>query len=131
MKGNQLSVLIVDDEKDAVDLLVYLVRDVAGIRITGTALDTCEAKKIMSIEVPDLVFLDIEMPNETGFDFAEELLKSKQCPAIVFVTAYNHYEKQARKYQPFDFLTKPINRQRLENTIRRFENQQKAERASK
>jgi two-component SAPR family response regulator len=129
VKGNQLSVLIVDDEKDAVDLLAYLINDVDGIRISGTALNTCDAKKLIKTEVPDLIFLDIEMPIQTGFDFAEELLKCRHCPAIVFVTAYNHYEEESRKYQPFDFLTKPISRKRLENTIRRFENQKNAERA--
>lgn len=102
-----LRVLIVDDEIASVKSLEILLRQFCKqVEIVGIARSVEEALALTIKLKPNLIFLDIEMPSGTGFDFIE---RSICCNfEIVFVTAHNNYAVQAFKYSAVDYLLKPV-----------------------
>nr|WP_294938267.1 LytTR family DNA-binding domain-containing protein [uncultured Flavobacterium sp.] len=112
--------IIVDDEPINVsNLKALLAQYCTEIEVVATALNAGEARKIIHEYKPDVVFLDIEMPNENGFD----LLKSLENPQfdVVFVTAYDVYGIMAIKFSALDYLLKPINISELKITVERIQ----------
>lgn len=114
-----IKALIVDDEQHCIDRVVKLLSDFdSKIEIVGTcntvkdALDT--AKKLQ----PDLVFLDIEIHNETGFDFLEQL--GIYDFNVIFTTAFDNYAIKAFKYSASDYLLKPIDKDDFIDAIHRL-----------
>jgi len=111
-----MKALIVDDEKFCRNNLKILLSDycpeVAEIEI---ASDANEARKKMSTYNPDILFLDIMMPRENGFDLLESI--SNKPKSIVFTTAHNEYALQAIKAQALDYLEKPINIDDLQDAV--------------
>ena len=82
-----------------------------GIEIIGTASSSDEALKLINNSEPDLVFLDIEMPKKTGFEFINDLGVFHF--SLVFVTAYNQYAIKAFDLSAIDYLLKPVPIERL------------------
>ena len=80
-----ISILIVDDEKPAREELEYLLKEIPDISISGIAKDGPEALLLAEKLIPDLVFLDIRMPEMNGFEVAEKLQINKQVPGIIFM----------------------------------------------
>ena len=115
-----ISVLIIDDEEDAVQLLSHLLRDIPGVRVVGTASNASDALSLIRQLRSDMVFLDIEMPDRSGFDVLQKLRSDGIEPTVVFITAYLQYQREAERFKVFDFLLKPISRIRLEKTIYRY-----------
>ncbi len=118
MESKKIRTLIVDDEQEGRDLLFNLLKNREEIEI----IDCCEnaIKALVSItsNLPDLVFLDIQMPLKNGFELLEDLEKLKIThPEIVFVTAYDQYALRAIQNSAFDFLLKPIDINELKNKI--------------
>ena len=74
--------------------------------------------------MPDIVFLDVEMPKKSGFDVVHEVRKQNINPTFIFVTGYNQYAIKAIHNAAFDYLLKPIDIDELKNTINRFYNLQ-------
>ncbi|NOU50577.1 response regulator transcription factor [Pseudoalteromonas sp. JBTF-M23] len=114
----RLKTLLVDDETSALEGLNIRLRNVGDIEIIGEATSVDGALKILEEKTPDLIFLDIEMPEKSGF----ELLKHFQpdnYPAIIFVTAYHQYAIKAFEVRALDYLLKPIRQERLEEAIQR------------
>ena len=120
MANEFIKTVLVDDEKDAIDLLAQLLQDFPEIRVVGTAFDSRDAYKLILNEEPDLVFLDIQLPRETGLDLAEKLKDLTQCPAIIFVTAYDQYAISAIKQAALDYILKPVDRTKLKEAITRY-----------
>lgn len=113
-----MKVLIVDDERLARKELLDLLKPYEQLEIIGEASSADEALEIISSELPDLVFLDIQMPEKDGFEFLREL---DSVPfEVVFVTAYDEYALQAFQVSAFDYLLKPIDEERLQNTVSRL-----------
>ncbi len=125
----KIKTLIVDDYTDAIDNIKSLLSKNTDIEITGEAISVKEAIKTMLICRPDLVFLDIEMPELSGFDLINELLKLKfDLPGFIFTTGHIHYAIDALRNNAVDFLLKPIDPSELSKAIFRYKktvNQQK------
>ena len=118
----KIKVLIVDDESAARNYLESIVKTYDNIGVVDTAASVDEAISCITHSLPDLVFLDVQMPVKSGFDLLDELkLLNIDYPEFVFVTAYNEFALKALKCSAFDFLLKPIDFDELEKTIRKFQ----------
>ena len=109
--------LIVDDEPLARSLLAEQLAELGGVEVTGFASNGFEALKRCEELVPDLVFLDIQMPKLSGFEVLE--LLGESAPAIVFVTAYDEFALKAFEVHAVDYLLKPVEPERLAEAIAR------------
>ena len=113
----RISALIVDDEELARKNLEFLLKDdCPSVDVIGTAANAREAKKFVQANKIDLMFLDIEMPNGSGFELLESL-EDEINFKIIFITAYHEYALKAFKYSAVDYLLKPINIDELQALI--------------
>ncbi len=102
-----LKAIIVDDEEFARSSLFFLLQqNCPDIEITGIARSVAEAKDILTNHAVDLIFLDIAMPGENGFELIPDA--QKQHAAVIFTTAYDQYALKAIKANALDYLLKPI-----------------------
>lgn len=103
-----LRAVLVDDESNNIANLKFLLEhDCAGVEIAGTAANATEARTIIAAVNPDVVFLDISMPGENGFELLESLPDRKF--QVIFVTAHSEYAMQAIKASAVDYVLKPVN----------------------
>lgn len=109
--------VIIDDEQAARDRLQRLLASYEDIEIIAHAGDGERGAAIVNELRPDIVFLDIEMPELTGLEAARLF---EYHPVIVFVTAFNQYAVQAFEAESIDYLLKPVTLERLEKTIQRI-----------
>lgn len=112
--------IIVDDEQHCIDRLQYLIKETPNVKLLTTCNTIEDAFTKIEALQPDLVFLDIEIHNKTGFDLLK-LFKSINFE-VVFVTAFEHYAIKAFKFSAFDYLLKPVDSNDFNNAIKRFEN---------
>jgi two-component system LytT family response regulator len=110
--------LIVDDKWLVRSELRYMLKPYVNIEIIGEAENGREATQLIQDEKPDVIFLDIHLPDDSGFDLVERL---KPDCKIVFISAYNKFLTEAKKYRPIEFLLKPINAKKLSKTIEKLE----------
>jgi two-component system, LytTR family, response regulator len=113
-----LKALIVEDEPIARDLLQSMLAGLAGVEVVGVAGNVTEAVSVIAEQQPDVVFLDIEIGDGTGFDVIEAL-DPESVPAIVFVTAYDEYAVRAFEVMALDYLMKPFDEARLDKCLER------------
>jgi two-component system LytT family response regulator len=107
-----LNVLIVDDEKANRNTLKKLLNEYCpSVNIIGETSSVEESLEFLKTHKPDVVFLDVEMPNGTGFDFIRRAGKIDF--KIIFVTAHSHYAIKAIKFSAFDYLLKPVDTDEL------------------
>jgi len=116
--SESLRVLLVDDEPLARAKLRRLLADEAGVEVVGEASSAEEARAAVRDGRPDLLFLDIQMPGEDGFDLVESL-DGPRPPAVVFVTAYDEHALRAFEVHALDYLLKPFDRERLRIALER------------
>lgn len=109
--------IIVDDERLAREELKGLLQEYKDIEIIGEYKNAIEAKEAIEKEAPDLVFMDIQMPGETGLQLLE---KMSSPPRTVFVTAYDEYAIKAFELNAYDYLMKPIDPERLAEVHKRL-----------
>ena len=119
-----MKALIVDDERLARVELKRLLQPFKEINVVGEAVNVEDALEKITQLSPDLVFLDIQMPGKSGFDLLEEL---DSVPTVVFTTAYDEYALKAFEYNAMDYLLKPIEPKRLEDTVKRLIEKSKRE----
>ena len=110
--------LIIDDERLARKELTKLLEDFPEIEILGEAANADEAFELINSLNPDLLFLDIQMPGKTGFELLEML---DSVPKVIFTTAYDEYALKAFEVNALDYLLKPIQLDRLNETIAKLE----------
>lgn len=127
-----IQTLIVDDERLARQELIALLKAHPEIHIVGEAENVDEALEKIDKLQPQLLFLDIQMPEKNGFDLLEELVES---PSVIFCTAYDEYALKAFESNALDYILKPVNPDRLKEAIAKVsvqisdkENLQKASR---
>ena len=120
MVNSKIRTIIVDDESRAIDLLKNLLKDYPEIEIIATANDFDSGYHAVLKHEPELLFLDIQMPQKSGIELAKTLMHSCLQPTIVFVTAYDQYAIEALKQAAYDYILKPINRIELKETILRY-----------
>jgi two-component system LytT family response regulator len=110
--------LIVDDERLARKELITLLSHHENVEIVGEAINVDDAKEKIQNLNPDVVFLDIQMPQKTGFDLLEEL---DHVPNVIFTTAYDEYALKAFQVNALDYLLKPIEPERLSEALTRLQ----------
>ena len=115
-----LSALVIDDELFAREELMELLEESGEINVIGQANNAIEGLKKINQLKPDVVFLDIQMPQITGIEMLS-MLDPETMPKVVFVTAYDQYALQAFEDNAFDYLLKPIEIARLNKTIQRLQ----------
>ena len=112
-----MKALIIDDERLARTELIRLLEPYKEIEIVGEAINAEDAHNKISELSPDVIFLDIQMPGKSGFDLLEELDK---VPKVVFTTAYDEYALKAFEFNALDYLLKPIEPARLEESVKKL-----------
>lgn len=113
----KLSVYILDDEPDAISRIQFLLKKYDLFRIIGTECSPVRAIPIIKSNRPDVLFIDIEMPEFSGFDVLEKIIDESYKPLVIFVTAYDKYAIRAIKKSAFDYLLKPIDRDEMDALI--------------
>ncbi len=113
-----LRVLLVDDEPLALRRLVTLFEDIDEVQIVGTASNGGDAEAQIASLHPDLVMLDISMPQKSGLRVATDLPQDAR-PEIVFVTAFEQYAPDAFDVEAADYLLKPVRFDRLRRAVER------------
>ncbi|KJY83716.1 response regulator [Vibrio galatheae] len=114
-----LSALVIDDELFAREELTELLEETGHIEVLGQASNAIEGLKKINQLKPDVVFLDIQMPQITGIELLA-MLDPDTMPKVVFVTAYDEFAVQAFEDNAFDYLLKPVDTCRLEKTVKRL-----------
>jgi two-component system, LytTR family, response regulator len=114
-----LRVLLADDEAPARRKLIRFLEEHADIEIVGQAANGIDAVDLIDLTTPDVVFLDIHMPDLDGLGVAEAILARERPPRIVFVTAHDRYAVKAFEVSALDYLLKPYDRDRFERALER------------
>ncbi|MFN3917804.1 MAG: LytR/AlgR family response regulator transcription factor [Flavobacteriales bacterium] len=109
-----MKTIVVDDERLARKELINLLAEYPQIEVVAECSNAEEAKKAITAFHPELIFLDIQMPEKTGFELLEEL---DSTPEVIFVTAYDEYALKAFEVNALDYLLKPIQSERLKEAI--------------
>jgi len=117
--------IIIDDEIEACDRLQSLLEKIPNISvITAETKVETGIKKVIAYS-PDIVFLDVEMPKENGFEVVKEIRAKNVFPTFIFVSGYNQYAIKAIRSAAFDYLLKPVDIDELNETVVRYCNAQK------
>jgi len=120
-----MKAVIIDDERLAREEIKKLLAPYPEIQIVGEAANADSAIEIIKQLNPDVLFLDIQMPGKSGFDLLEEI---SGVPDIVFVTAYDEYAIRAFEVNALDYLLKPVQANRLAETVKKILNKDSSER---
>ena len=107
--------IVIDDERLARQELKNLLQSFDNIQIVAESGKPEEALDLIERENPDLIFLDIQMPGMTGFELLDEL--EGKAPEVIFVTAYDEYALKAFEVNALDYLMKPVEESRLQESI--------------
>lgn len=118
-----LTALVIDDEQLAREELTELLHATKKVEVIEQASNAIEGLKKINALKPDVIFLDIQMPQVTGIELLA-MLDPDTMPMVVFVTAFDQYAVQAFEDNAFDYLLKPIEINRLEKTVCRLVKQQ-------
>jgi two-component system LytT family response regulator len=113
-----MKALLVDDERLARNELRRLIAAFPEIEVVGEASQTKLAREQMAALKPDLLFLDVQMPGETGIEFLESL--EPPIPSVIFTTAYDEFAVKAFELNALDYLLKPVDPVRLAAAIDRI-----------
>lgn len=116
-----LKVVIIDDESHGIDSIkMFLNGHYPMCEILGTADSVESAVRLLSSATPDLVFMDIQLPDGSGFDILKKITKRNF--DVIFVTAYNQYAIKAFKYSAIDYLLKPFDYTDMDEAIKKILN---------
>ncbi|MDQ7821957.1 MAG: LytTR family DNA-binding domain-containing protein [Candidatus Eremiobacteraeota bacterium] len=116
----KLKALIVDDELPARERLMAMISKFEDFEKVEGASSGEEALSMLPEYKPDVVFLDIQMPDMDGISLARELVSDDEPPMIVFVTAYDKYAIDAFEVNAIDYILKPANQERLQMAVERL-----------
>ena len=115
-----ISTILVDDEKLASDELSYLLKEHLDIDVIANASNGMEAIRLIEELEPDLVFLDVQMPGLDGMGVIRKLREQNiPLPRFILATAYDQYAVEAFRLEAMDYILKPVERERLQETIER------------
>jgi DNA-binding LytR/AlgR family response regulator len=114
-----MRLILVDDEPLALGRLTACLRDMPGVEVIATAADGAEASRLIAQLRPDLVLLDIQMPELPGLALGTQLAAMPWRPEIIFITAFDRYAAEAFAIEAADYLLKPVSADRLSLGIER------------
>lgn len=118
---DKYKVVIVDDDEVALENLSFELKKDARFSLEGTARNGKQGKKLIAKVQPDLLFLDVEMPDMTGMEMLQEMRDGIAWNMrIIFYTAYDKYMIQAIRESAFDYMLKPFEEQNLRDILARF-----------
>jgi two-component system LytT family response regulator len=124
MSDGLIQSIIVDDDPFIIDLLKDKIEQyLPRVKLIGTANNGAEGLKVISELKPDIVFLDVEMDDMTGFEMLSEI--SQINFQIIFVTSFSHYAIKAIRFNALDYLVKPIDLGELKKAINRFKQKER------
>ena len=118
----KIKVLVADDEPLARERLTALLAQEPDMEVVGEARDGEETITAIHDDSPDLVFLDVQMPQMNGFDVIEAVGTDKM-PLVIFVTAYDQHALKAFQVRALDYLLKPFDRERFKDALSRARKQ--------
>lgn len=118
-----MNAIIIDDERLARNELKRLLEEFPRINVVAEAANADEAFELIEVHLPDLLFLDIQMPGKNGFELLEIL--EDRVPEVIFTTAYDEYALKAFEFNALDYLMKPIDSARLAEAILKVEEELK------
>jgi len=116
----ELRILVVDDEPVTGYYLQNIIEEVPDTRVVNVAISAREALKQTELHEPQVVFLDIDMPEMNGLELAKLLLERQKSIHIVFATAHPDYALQAFEIYSFDYILKPFDTERIKKTVRKL-----------
>jgi len=116
-----VKIIVADDEPGVLLLHCSILSKLEGALVVGTAENAIDALKLVKEHSPDLAFLDIELPDMTGIELAENLREIKPDLVLVFITAHQEYSLEAFKLYASDYILKPIDPERIKTTFRRIQ----------
>jgi len=122
---NKIKCVVIDDEKEACDRLEALLGKISSLDLIAKETNADSGIKTIIELSPEIVFLDVEMPNKSGFDVVREVHETGLQPTFIFVTGYNQYAIKAIRNAAFDYLLKPIDIDELKEAVNRFVRTQK------
>ena len=108
-----MKAIIVDDDKSAIDILSNMLKEISEIEIVGTAQKGSSGLRMLSELKPDVLFLDVQMPDMSGLDFLEQMGCIDNDCDVVMCTAYDDYMLPSFRSNAFDFLLKPVDPKEL------------------
>lgn len=116
-----IQAVLVDDEQLACDELSYLLKDFPNVEVTAVGRNGLEAVQLVERLEPDVLFLDVQMPGMDGMSVIRKLRESPELnlPYFVLVTAYDSYAVEAFRLEAIDYVLKPVEKDRLGETIGR------------
>jgi len=114
-----LKIMIVDDEHLARERLQALLSELGIGKVIGEANNGVKAIEFARISHPDIILLDIRMPQMDGIKAATHFMEMSPSPVLIFTTAYSDYALEAFEHQAVDYLMKPIRKERLEQALKR------------
>lgn len=120
----KIRTLVIDDEPLARERLQRMLRGEENVEVIGECGNGAEAVSLIKESEPDLVFLDIQMPEMNGFEVLQNLAP-RQLPSVIFVTAYDQYAIRAFDVHALDYLLKPFNKERFKTALVRAREQMK------
>ncbi|WP_373898119.1 LytR/AlgR family response regulator transcription factor [Haloimpatiens sp. FM7315] len=116
-----MNCIIVDDEYPAREELKYFIDNYSNLNMLDEFDDATLALKFIEKNVPDIIFLDINMPKISGMDIARIINKFKKKIYIIFITAYKEHALEAFEIEAFDYILKPYSEDRIINTLKRLD----------
>lgn len=119
-----MKAILIDDERLARQELKNLLSAYSEIQVVGEAGNAQDGIEMIQQLKPDVIFLDIQMPGKNGFELLEEI---SGVPEVIFVTAYDEYAIRAFDVNALDYLLKPVQSQRLSDTVRKLLNKDAVE----
>jgi len=120
-----LRVILVDDEKLSLEQLEYILNQNSQVQIVGSYNSSIEALMQIQLTQPDIVMLDIEMPQKSGIEVARKILDMQKDIFIVFITAYDEYALEAFELEAVDYIVKPFSEKRVNKTVNLIQKRKK------
>ena len=117
--GTPLATLVVDDEPLALERMEHICAGLPQLRVIGTARDGAAALAAIEELQPDLILLDMTMPELDGLAVARALTRREHAPAVIFVTAHGNFAVEAFDLEAVDYVLKPVTPERLERAVSR------------
>ncbi len=121
MQTTKHSIVIVDDELPALNNMQYVLGQHPHWELLASCHSTAQARRVLEERRVDLLLLDIEMPTQSGLEFAREISQHEHVPLIVFITAYNKHAVAAFEIFALDYLLKPFDDERFAAMLARAE----------
>lgn len=116
--SDRIRIVIADDEPHARERIATLLEAEPGAEVVGEARTGAEAVRLVERERPDILFLDVQMPEGDGFDVVRQL-EGDRLPIVIFVTAYDEYAVRAFEVHALDYLLKPFDPDRFQASLSR------------